>query len=81
MSAGIEPLFTSALGSQTPWSVKEVKLDTSRRCIDINPPCISWAQEEHATTLYLVRVVQFVDGARQVDADAGMCAPGNQGYP
>ena len=81
MSARIEPLFTSALGLQTPWSVKEVKLDTSRRRIDINLPCISWAQEEHATTLYLVRVVEFVDGARQVDADADMSAPENREHP
>ena len=40
-----------------------------------------WAQEEYAATLYLVRVVQFVDGARQVDADAGMSAPENRGHP
>ncbi len=42
---------------------------------------LPWAQEEHAATFYLVRVVQFVDGARQVDADAGMSAPENRGYP
>ena len=80
MKVGIEALFTSALGLQTHWSVKEVKLYTSRRRIDFNLTCISWAQEEHAATLYLVRVDQFVDGARQVDAEAEMSAPKNPEY-
>lgn len=39
MSVGIEALFTSALGLQEPWSVKEVKLDTSRRRIDFDLTC------------------------------------------
>ena len=39
MAVGIEALFTSALGLQTPWSVKDVKLDTSRRRIDFNLIC------------------------------------------
>ena len=29
-------------------------------------------QEEHVATIYLVRVVQFVDGAGQVDGPAGI---------
>ena len=41
MSVAIEGLFTSALGLQTPWSGKEVKLDTSRRRIDFNLTCIT----------------------------------------
>ena len=39
MAVGIEALFTSALGLQAPWSVKDVKLDTSRRRIDFNLIC------------------------------------------
>jgi transposase len=39
MSVGIEALFTSALGLQEPWSVKDVKLDTSRRRIDFDLTC------------------------------------------
>lgn len=39
MSVGIEALFTSALGLQAPWSVKDVKLDTSRRRIDFDLTC------------------------------------------
>ena len=39
MSVGIEALFTSALGLQEPWSVKDVKLDTSRRRIDFDLIC------------------------------------------
>ena len=39
MSVGIEVLFTSALGLQEPWSVKDVKLDTSRRRIDFDLTC------------------------------------------
>jgi transposase len=39
MSVGIEALFTSALGLQEPWSVQDVKLDTSRRRIDFDLIC------------------------------------------
>ena len=39
MAVGIEALFTSALGLQTPWSVKAVNLDTARRRIDFNLIC------------------------------------------
>ena len=39
MSVGIEALFTNALGLQEPWSVKDVKLDTSRRRIDFDLAC------------------------------------------
>ena len=39
MAVGIEALFTSALGLQAPWSVKDVKLDTARRRIDFNLIC------------------------------------------
>ena len=39
MSVGIEALFTSALCLQAPWSVKGVKLDTSRRRIDFDLTC------------------------------------------
>ena len=39
MSVGIESLFTSALGLQGPWSVKEVELDTVGRRIDFTLAC------------------------------------------
>ena len=39
MSVGIESLFTSALGLQAPWSVKEVELDTVGRRIDFTLAC------------------------------------------
>lgn len=39
MSVGIEALFTSALGLQAPWSVKDVKLDTALRRIDFDLTC------------------------------------------
>ena len=39
MSVGIEALFTSALGLQEPWRVKDVRLDTSRRRIDFDLAC------------------------------------------
>ena len=39
MAVGIEALFTSALGLQAPWSVKDVNLDTARRRIDFNLIC------------------------------------------
>ena len=38
-------------------------------------------KKEHAATVYLVRVVQFVDGALQVDGDEGMSAPKNRAIP
>ena len=39
MNAGIEALFTSALGLQAPWVVEDVKLDTVRRRIDFEIGC------------------------------------------
>ena len=39
MNVGIEALFTSALGLQTPWFVEDVKLDTERRRIDFEVGC------------------------------------------
>lgn len=39
MSMGIEALFTSALGLQTPWVVKDVKLDTGKRRINFEIEC------------------------------------------
>ncbi|GAB1384894.1 ISL3-like element ISMac21 family transposase [Melaminivora sp.] len=38
-STGVETLFTSALGLQSPWEVVKVELDTSRRRIDFNVLC------------------------------------------
>ena len=34
MNVAIETLFTSALGLQPPWTVKQVRLDTDKRRID-----------------------------------------------
>jgi transposase len=39
MSVGVEALFTSALGLQMPWVVREVKLDTGQRRIDFEIGC------------------------------------------
>ena len=39
MGVEIEALFTNALGLQEPWSVKEVKLDTTLKRIDFNLTC------------------------------------------
>lgn len=39
MSVGIEALFTSALGLQSPWVVEDVKLDTAKRRIDFEVGC------------------------------------------
>ena len=39
MSVGIESLFTSALGLQSPWAVREVKLDTAKRRINFEVSC------------------------------------------
>ncbi len=39
MSVGVEALFTSALGLQLPWVVEDVKLDTTKRCIDFEIGC------------------------------------------
>jgi transposase len=39
MSAGIEALFTSALGLRPPWLVQDVKLDTGKRRIDFEIGC------------------------------------------
>ena len=61
------PSGASILGDQTP--------------VRFRKGALPWAQEEHTAAVYFVRVVQFVDGARQVDADAGMSAPENRGHP
>lgn len=39
MGVEIEALFTNALGLQAPWSVEEVKLDTTLKRIDFNLTC------------------------------------------
>ena len=39
MSVGVEALFTSALGLQSPWVVEDVKLDTAKRRIDFQIGC------------------------------------------
>ncbi len=39
MSVGVEALFTSALGLQSPWVVEDVKLDTVKRRIDFEVGC------------------------------------------
>ena len=39
MSAGVEGLFTSALGLAPPWEVAKVELDTARRRIDFEVHC------------------------------------------
>lgn len=39
MSVGIEALFTSALGLQAPWVVREVRLDTAKHRIDFDVEC------------------------------------------
>jgi transposase len=39
VSAGIEALFTSALGLQAPWVVRDVQLDTAKRRIDFDVEC------------------------------------------
>lgn len=39
MSVQIEALFTSALGLQAPWVVRDVRLDTARRRIDFDVEC------------------------------------------
>ena len=39
MSVQIEALFTSALGLQAPWAVREVRLDTARQRIDFDVEC------------------------------------------
>ena len=39
MSVGVEALFTSALGLQPPWAVKDLKLDTTKRRIDFEITC------------------------------------------
>ena len=39
MSVGIEALFTSALGLQAPWAVRDVRLDTAKHRIDFDVEC------------------------------------------
>lgn len=39
MSVGIEALFTSALGLQAPWVVRDVRLDTAKHRIDFDVEC------------------------------------------
>lgn len=39
MSVQIEALFTSALGLQPPWAVREVRLDTAKHRIDFDVEC------------------------------------------
>ena len=39
MTVGVQALFTSALGLQAPWRVKDVNLDTTRRRIDFHLIC------------------------------------------
>jgi transposase len=39
LSVGIEALFTSALGLQAPWVVREVRLDTGKHRIDFDVEC------------------------------------------
>ena len=39
MSVQIKPLFTSALGLQPPWAVRDVQLDTTKHRIDFNVEC------------------------------------------
>lgn len=39
MSVQIEALFTSALGLQPPWAVRDVRLDTARHRIDFDVEC------------------------------------------
>lgn len=39
MAIGIESLFTSALGLETPWKVEKVNLDTANRRIDFDLVC------------------------------------------
>ena len=39
MNVGVEALFTSALGLQSPWVVEDVKLDTVKRRIDFEVAC------------------------------------------
>ncbi len=39
MSVQIEALFTSALGLQPPWAVRDVRLDTSKHRIDFDVEC------------------------------------------
>jgi len=39
VNVGIEALFTSALGLQSPWFVEDVKLDTAKRRIDFEVGC------------------------------------------
>ena len=39
MNVGVEALFTSALGLQSPWVVEDVKLDTVKRRIDFEVGC------------------------------------------
>lgn len=39
MSVQIEALFTSALGLQPPWAVRDVQLDTARHRIDCDVDC------------------------------------------
>jgi transposase len=39
LSVGIEALFTSALGLQAPWAVRDVRLDTAKRRIDFDVEC------------------------------------------
>ena len=39
MTPPVETLFTAALGLQTPWAVREVVLNTSKRRIDFEVGC------------------------------------------
>ncbi len=39
MSAGVDALFTSALGFKSPWEVVQVDLDTAKRRIDFEVAC------------------------------------------
>jgi transposase len=40
MSVQIEALFTSALGLQAPWAVRDVRLDTAKHRIDFDVHCV-----------------------------------------
>jgi transposase len=39
LNVGVEALFTSALGLQAPWVVRDVRLDTAKHRIDFDVEC------------------------------------------
>jgi len=45
MKVSVETLFTTALGLQAPWEVKQVELDTARRRIDFE---VGFTQKKHS---------------------------------